>query len=73
MRLNRRETDPMTDKCSMGHHQGDSTYTINDARGIFLGIVCEECEDQVKSKFRPDVLTDSNYWSDEPIEPDDWF
>ena len=67
----------MTDKCKIGRHREDYTYTIFDARGIPLGIVCNKCEAEVKSKFRPDVLTNSNYWSDEPIEPDEpeeeWF
>jgi hypothetical protein len=22
--------------------------------------------------YRPDVLSDSNYWADEPIEPEDY-
>jgi hypothetical protein len=63
----------MVEKCRIGRHLDEATYTINDARGIPLGIVCQECEAEVKSKFRPDVLSDSNYWSDEPVEPDDWF
>jgi len=61
----------MTEKCSTSHHREEYTYTIYDARGIPLGIVCHQCEAEVKSKFRPDVLTDPNYWSDEPIELED--
>jgi hypothetical protein len=41
-----------------------------DARGIFLDYVCEKCRDSKLSRYRPDVLTDSNYWSDEPIDED---
>lgn len=39
-----------------------------DARGIFLCYICSQCEDIQMSKYRQDVLTDSNYWHDEPIE-----
>jgi hypothetical protein len=39
-----------------------------DARGIFLTYVCEKCEKEKLSHYRPDVLTDSNYWHDEPID-----
>lgn len=40
----------------------------HDARGIPLCRVCDECRDFKLQKYRPDVLTDSNYWHDEPIE-----
>jgi len=39
-----------------------------DARGIFLCHTCVECYDKKMSKYRRDVLTDSDYWHDEPIE-----
>jgi hypothetical protein len=39
-----------------------------DARGIFLTYVCDKCEKEKLSHFRPDVLTDPNYWHDEPID-----
>lgn len=42
----------------------------NDARGIPLARVCEICRTDKLSRFRPDVLTDPNYWHDEPIEED---
>ena len=41
-----------------------------DARMIFLTYVCDKCETEKLAEFRPDVLTDSNYWHDEPIEDD---
>ena len=41
-----------------------------DARGIYLCRVCDKCRDAKLSKYRPDVLTDSNYWADEPIDYD---
>lgn len=42
----------------------------NDARGIPLARVCEKCEKQKLSGYRPEVLTDPNYYCDEPIEED---
>lgn len=42
-----------------------------DARGIELGYMCEKCRKEKLAKFRPDVLSDPNYWTDEPIEPED--
>jgi len=39
-----------------------------DARGIPLGRVCDTHRDQFLSRYRSDVLTDPNYWHDEPIE-----
>lgn len=41
-----------------------------DARGIPLGYMCEKCRVERLSQFRPDVLTDPNYWTDEPIDED---
>ena len=41
-----------------------------DARGIFLTYACDKCRKQKLSKYRPDVLTDPNYWTDEPIDED---
>lgn len=41
-----------------------------DARGIPLCYVCAKCRDQQLAKYRPDVLTDPSYWTDEPIDPD---
>lgn len=41
-----------------------------DARGIPLGYMCDACSKEKLSKFRPDVLTDPNYWADEDIEED---
>lgn len=41
-----------------------------DARGIFLCYACSKCEKKKLSGYRPDVLTDVDYWHDEPIEED---
>ena len=58
-------------KC--GHdHVGDYTWWESDARGIPLCKVCDECVDDRLAQYRPDVLSDSNYWADEPIEAEDY-
>ncbi len=42
---------------------------LYDARGIEVAIVCDLCEDAVRSKYRPEVFTDGGYETDEPIDP----
>lgn len=42
----------------------------HDARGIELCTTCTKCHKTKMSKFRPDVLTDPNYWADEDIDGD---
>lgn len=42
-----------------------------DARGIELCRTCPKCHKEKMKKYRPDVLSDPNYWSDEPIEEDE--
>lgn len=41
---------------------------VFDARGIALARTCARCHAEKMSRFRPEVLTDSNYTADEPIE-----
>jgi hypothetical protein len=41
---------------------------LEDARGIFCTYVCNECERHQRSKYRADIFTNPNYWTDEPIE-----
>jgi hypothetical protein len=43
-----------------------------DARGIFLCYACDRCRADKLRRYRPDVLTDPDYWHDEPIEPEDY-
>ena len=43
-----------------------------DARGIPLCKVCDVCAEEKLKGYRPDVLTDPNYWHDEPIEAEDY-
>ena len=57
---------PKQCSCGSGEYQ-EAEY---DARGLFLTYACSKCRKERLSKFRPDVLTDPNYWTDEPIEED---
>lgn len=54
-------------RCTSPTHNEDK-YVLYDARGIPCGYVCHKCEDEVASKYRVDVITDSNYLADECIE-----
>lgn len=51
-------------------HTKEESWWEHDARGIPLARVCDKCRKAKLAKYRPDVLTDSNYWADEPIESD---
>lgn len=51
---------------------GLDSYWQNDARGIPLCRTCDKCHEEKMSRYRQDVLTDSNYWADEPIEPEEY-
>jgi hypothetical protein len=53
--------------CDPEYHKANSWWE-HDARGIPLCRVCDKCRDEKLSHYRPDVLTDSNYWADEQIE-----
>ena len=41
-----------------------------DARGMFLCRTCDECHQRKLATYRKDVLTDPDYWHDEPLEED---
>jgi hypothetical protein len=59
----------MRDKpCPCG--SGLPSAWANDARGIPLARVCSKCRKEKLGHYRPDVLTDPNYWADEPIDSD---
>jgi hypothetical protein len=47
---------------------GKESWWEYDARGIELCRVCEKCKKEKLKRYRPEVLTDPNYWSEEPIE-----
>lgn len=49
---------------------GKNSWWENDARGIPLARVCVECKGERLKKYKPSVLTNSNYTADEPIEAD---
>ena len=67
MPRNEDEFDPKKCMCGSGLEK-DEEY---DARGIFLTYACDKCRKQKLAGYRPDVLTDANYWADEAIEGDD--
>ena len=54
--------------CNCG--SGKNSWWENDARGIPLARVCVECKSEKLGKFRPEVLTNSRYECDEPVEAD---
>jgi hypothetical protein len=56
-------------KCPCG--SGEYPEAQYDARGIFLCYTCDQCKDKKLAGYRPDVLTDPNYWHDEPIDEDE--
>jgi hypothetical protein len=45
---------------------------LRDARGIFCTFFCDVCEEKKRAKYRPEIFTDSNYYADEPIDPEDY-
>lgn len=59
--------DRMTCNCGSGQR----SWWEYDARGIPLTRVCPKCRESQLAKYRPEVLTDSNYLADEPIDPAD--
>lgn len=52
--------------CPCGSNK--NSWWESDARGIPLARVCVECKKDKLSKYRPEVLTNSQYYTDEPIE-----
>jgi hypothetical protein len=55
-------------ECPCG--SGRNSWRESDSRGIPLARVCPKCRAEKLAKFRPEVLTDSQYETDEPIEGD---
>ncbi|MGY8677302.1 hypothetical protein Q2941_05725 [Bradyrhizobium sp. UFLA05-153] len=49
---------------------GKQSWWEHDARGIPLCRVCDKCRKEKLGRYRPDVRTDPNYWTDEPVEDD---
>ena len=58
--------------CNCG--SGKETWWVYDGRGILLCSVCEDCEKEKLSHYRPEIL---DYYDentvDEPIEPEDYY
>ena len=50
---------------------GQAALPTDDARGIFLTYTCDNCHDRKMAEFRPDVLTNPLYWTEEPVDDDD--
>lgn len=59
------------EKCPCG--SGMEAFLEVDARNIPLGYMCDSCKKEKLSHFRPDVLSNPNYWADEPIEPEEYY
>jgi len=56
------------------NHTKEESWWEHDARGIPLARVCDRCRAERLKGYRKDVLTNPNYWADEPIESDDgWY
>ncbi len=54
------------------HQKGDGSWWANDAQGIPLRRVCDECVGELRKHYRPEVLDGySQADMDEPIEPDE--
>lgn len=49
---------------------GLESRELLDARGIFVGFCCDDCEATLREKFRPEIFTDPNYVAEEQIEED---
>lgn len=49
---------------------GEYSWWEYDARGIELARVCEKCVKEKLAGYRPEVLSNPNYWADEPIDYD---
>ena len=52
------------------HNHHEDRFPLYDARGIFCAYVCDACEDEVRARYRVDIMEDSNYWADEAVEED---
>lgn len=57
-------------ECPCG--SGEYPKALYDARGIFCAYICEKCEQEKRARYRQDIFEDVNYWTDEPIDGDDW-
>ena len=63
------KSDPGYIECLCG--SGEPSYLFYDAYDICCGRCCDRCEEEKKSKYRPEIF-EGPYDSDEPIEPDEY-
>lgn len=55
--------------CKCGSNK--ESYWLYDFQGIEVAKVCEDCENTVKKRYRPEIFTGYNQSDvDESIEPD---
>jgi hypothetical protein len=60
----------VTRPCPCG--SGKSSWWLNDAKNIPVSRVCEDCEEKVKARYRPEIFTGYTQADvDEPIEEAD--
>lgn len=63
----------MSDLQYCDHDEGrEYSWWEYDARGIELCMVCDKCQKEKLSHYRPEVLSNANYYADEPIEAEDY-
>lgn len=56
-------------KCPCGSEK--DSVLLYDARGIPLVRICLDCRDEKLSTYREEVLSNPDYYADEPIEEED--
>jgi hypothetical protein len=65
--LNKLRESEMNKPCPCG--SGFRRRELVDAKGYFCTFYCDKCEKEKRAKFRPEIFTDSNYYT-EPGEDD---
>jgi len=59
--------------CLGGIMSKEPSWWANDAQGIPLCVVCDYCESEKLSRYRPKILSGyKQYDVDEPIEPEEY-
>lgn len=51
-------------------HVCDRRYRreLKDAKGVFCCFVCDDCEDEKRMRYKPEIFEDAGYDHDEPLE-----
>lgn len=61
----------MCEKCfDRDDRDSEPSWALYDARGIYVSRVCKFCVKKIKSQYRPEIFTDSDYETSEPIDED---